>query len=478
MTSDTPRIRLLPQTRPLSAGVAPLVGAAARRLAWIAFCATVVLSPFRMAAVLVSRPQPPLYTSYTDLRLSAAEILLLVTLGLWLVSLVAEPRPVSFGPGFLRWPVVGLLCLVWLGVPFSIDPALSAFDAAQLLLMTALALYALNEIDSISDLARPVALTIGLQSVVALGQFALQRSVGLQGLGEASLDPSRNGISVVAASDTVRLLRAYGLTDHPNILGGLLAFGLLILVFALPWKFDRRTALRALVVALGVAALGATFSRAAWIGGAVGLAVGLAMLVSSRGIDLASVRRRLFALRRRSVLAGTAVALAVLWLVAPLGIFLAIRLGLGGGASVTEEMSIGERSILAGAAIAVAAAHPLLGTGIGTSPLALLRADPGLTFSYQPPHVVLLVVAAEAGIFAALCYLAITVAPWLALVRRPRNWSRDLIAASAALAALTVIGLLDYYTWTFSAGRIWAWLILGLWAGAYARSRTRSLDAV
>jgi hypothetical protein len=27
--------------------------------------------------------------------------------------------------------------------------------------------------------------------------------------------------------------------------------------------------------------------------------------------------------------------------------------------------------------------------------------------------------------------------------------------------------LFDYYTWSYSAGRIWAWVVLGLWAVAY-----------
>ena len=49
--------------------------------------------------------------------------------------------------------------------------------------------------------------------------------------------------------------------------------------------------------------------------------------------------------------------------------------------------------------------------------------------------------------------------------------------ASAALAALTVVGFFDYYTWTYSAGRIWAWIVLGLWVGAYRRALSRTLDA-
>jgi hypothetical protein len=60
--------------------------------------------------------------------------------------------------------------------------------------------------------------------------------------------------------------------------------------------------------------------------------------------------------------------------------------------------------------------------------------------------------------------------PWLALWRRRRRWTPELAGASAALAATTVSGLFDYYTWSFPPGRIWVWLVLGLWAGAFARA--------
>ena len=42
-----------------------------------------------------------------------------------------------------------------------------------------------------------------------------------------------------------------------------------------------------------------------------------------------------------------------------------------------------------------------------------------------------------------------------------------LIAYFAVLAAFSVVGLFDYYTWTYTAGRVWAWLAIGLWAVAY-----------
>jgi len=40
-------------------------------------------------------------------------------------------------------------------------------------------------------------------------------------------------------------------------------------------------------------------------------------------------------------------------------------------------------------------------------------------------------------------------------------------ALARSLAAVTVVGLFDFYPWTASAGRTWAWILLGLWVVAY-----------
>jgi O-Antigen ligase len=203
-----------------------------------------------------------------------------------------------------------------------------------------------------------------------------------------------------------------------------------------------------------------TFSRAAWLAAAVAFAVGLAMLV----------RARLGTVARTWALAGVGALLLCGLLVVPYARYLAVRSSALDPSVPTEVMSTGERAILIDATGAVAAAHPLTGTGAGALPLALLRARPGLTFDYQPAPVVALDVAAELGLLGAACYGWLVVAPWLALARRVRRWTPELVAASAALAAVTVVGLFDYYTWTFAPGRIWAWLLLGLWAGAYVRA--------
>ncbi|MBN1260106.1 MAG: hypothetical protein JXB35_05445, partial [Anaerolineae bacterium] len=110
-----------------------------------------------------------------------------------------------------------------------------------------------------------VALIIGIQSLVAIGQFVLQRDLGLQFLGERPLVPTVEGISVLLDSEQ-RVLRSYGLTGHPNYLGATLA---IFTLFLLDQVEDAASIERweiASAIVVGGVGLVLSFSRAAWLG--------------------------------------------------------------------------------------------------------------------------------------------------------------------------------------------------------------------
>ena len=403
---------------------------------------------------MAARPSPPVYGDYTDFLLFWSDVALIATLFFWLLSLVARPRHVSLGPRFLAVPAAGLIVVAWLGVPSSIDPELAAYNAVRLVALAALALYAFNEIERLDQLVLPIAAMIVVQATVGIGQVIGQRSLGLGLLGEYVLDPTL-GVSVVTSADGTRLLRGYGLADHPNILGGLLAFALLLLG-AGAGRMDRQPVLRSVVFALGALALLLTFSRAALVAFVAGLIVIVVMLAQRRDVPAL----------RSWVATGAAAVLVCAPFIAPYQPWLAARAD-ASGVIATEVRSIAEREALASETNEIFINHSALGVGLGTLPIAMLAADPTFTFTYQPAGTVLLDVAAETGVLGAVFYLGLLIVPWLALLRHRERWTPELAAASAALAAVTVVGLFDYYTWSFSAGRIWAWAILGLWARAY-----------
>jgi len=420
-----------------------------------------VLSPLRARFDLLARPAGTLYHDYTDVLLSWNEIAGLLALACWLGSLAARPRRLWLGPRFIALPVAVLLGLAWLGTPFATDPALAAMTSLRLSLLALLALYVCNALRSPARVVLPVAAMVAVQSALGIGQVVAQRSLGLGALGEYTLAP-RLAVSVVTAGDGTRSLRAYGLADHPNILGGLLVAGVLLVGGMAALRGRRERPLLLAVCLLGVAAIAVTFSRGAWIALLAGLLVVAAMLAVS------GERRTL---RRAALLLAAGAAVTAPFLVSYRGA-LAARTD-PAGASATEVRSVDERAAVADTTAHLVAAHPLLGVGIGGTPEAMRLANPSFHYAYQPSSVVLLDAAAETGVIGGGAYLVLLVAPWVALLRRRRAWTRELVAVSAALAALTVAGLFDYYTWTYPAGRIWAWLVLGLWALAWRRAAGR-----
>jgi len=437
-----------------------VLAAATERLAWLAFGALVIVSPLRAHVVIAERPLPPVYEAYTDIVLAWSEIALAAVVVLWLIGRWLRPRPFEFGPMALAIPLGALLGLAWLSSAFSPDPALAASKALGLTLAGGLALYVVNEVGRPARMVPLIAVAIVVQGVLALAQVAGQSSIGLAVLGEHAVTPATAGASVVAAADSTRLLRGYGLADHPNVLGGILAAGGLLVAVA-PGRL-RAPASTVMAAALVVTALAlfVTFSRSAWLASGVGLVVAVAMLVRAHeGATL-----------RRLGLVGAVAVAGVIAIAVPFAPYLATRLEPGRDDVALEARSVDERAALAAATARVVAGNPLTGVGPGVLPTALRTSEPVFAFSYQPAHLVPLTVAAEVGLAGAVAWLGAALAPWLLAWRARRSWTRELAATTGALAALTVVSLFDYYPWTFPAGRIWWWMAIALWIVAWRRA--------
>ncbi len=373
-----------------------------RKAARLCFVAAIVLMPFRFRILLVPRAQQAIPTDYTNFLLFAADIAILLVLTLWVISLIISPRRLNLGSRAIWIPLAGLTFAGWASTVLSEDPLLSVYHAIRLLGLSWFYLYIVNEIPSIRWVLIPVGIQVLIQSFVALGQFAEQHSISLQSIGELYLDPAQRGVSIVSV-DGLRLLRAYGLTDHPNILGGCLAFGLLMILAA---YLEGGTPWAAFAVLLpGAAALLVTFSRSAWLA----FLIGAVALVS---IQFFSRRQALF---RHSMWLGVAGLLVLPPIILLYPRFFGVRLNAGGSFNTpsVEQQSIGERILLIKSFASIAASHPVLGVGLGTAPLALKNYQPDWSVAFEPPHLALLDAAVETGLPGAGFYLALMVAPFV-----------------------------------------------------------------
>jgi O-antigen ligase len=450
-------IRLVDQLRVERRDIA---GPAARLM----FLLAVGLSPWRYRIELVQRPQPPIYADYTDLLLFVPDILLLLTLLFWSISLLIRRRRVVFGPAVLGLPLVALTFFGLLSVFASVDPVLSLYHWIRLLMLNGFYLYIVNEVRSLQELVFPAIVLVLTQSLVGIGQFLSQRSINLQVLGEYLLDPSWSGVSIAWAGGE-RLLRAYGLSDHPNILGGCLAFALLILgvYYACCATAVSRPVIAA-VIGLGTLALLVTLSRSAWF----------VFMVAALVLTWQLIRAdKNLALKRWLILFVSLVILLAPFLL-NISPFLGVRLGVNQSFTqvASEDQSLGERQLLNKAANQLFVDRPLTGIGLGAFPVALKDKYPDYQLNYQPAHLVLLDVAAETGLFGAQVYVLLLIVPWLVMwINRKRLLLTPmLLGASLLLLAVDLVGFFDYYTWLLVPGRLWAWLAWGWWGAAYVKA--------
>lgn len=426
-------------------------------IARLAFGLTIVLIPFRFRYILLERPVLDIYKDYTDFLLFGSDIAMTLVLTFWMFSLLFGRSPVWLGPKFMLVPLVGLLFTSLITSFTSLDVSLSLYNTIRSIILFLLYLYIINEVHSLSFIGISISIQVIIQSLVALAQFFLQYAIGLAIFGEHELDPAIGGVSIVSIGST-RILRSYGLTEHPNVLGGSLAFSLILLFAIYLYGKQRRKRGVVPVFLLGLLALFVTFSRSAWLAfliGTISLTGVIAILHDWQKI------KSVFWLS----LLGILLLIPLAWQYSD---YIGARLNVGDSfeRNADEHRSIEQRLTLNKAGIQVFLDRPLAGIGLGASALAIKKYFAAL---FVPPHFVLLVVAMEIGIFGLICYLLLFFLPFLLVIRNTKSLFDNpcLLTASTLLIALALIGLFDIYPWLLPSGRLWQWLIWGFWAVAY-----------
>jgi hypothetical protein len=405
------------------------------------------------------------YFIYSQALFFLADAIALLAVMIWLAVRLASPSPrIDSYPGqessersgrprlgrkvltLTEW--LGALCsLASLSILWAVDRSTSLYFALHLWLVFGLFL-------SLQDWPRAwnavlVGCCAALTLEIAAGflESAAQSTrmlAPLQATWPGLIDPSVRGASIVQVAGGGALLRAYGTLPHPNILGG---FVLLFLMGPLALSMRRQMApvLPFLLFGMGVALLGLTFSRSAWLGLTV---TGLFLVWKSSYLD----RKRLIAL-------GIIALLAISFTLLPLRY--AVQARFSSSPTPTEGFSSIARVWLAEQALELVREHPLTGVGIGGFVIELARRA-GVGYIVEPVHSLPLLAAAELGLPGLLLVagLVFTIMPQLVKTRRPET-----ILVGAVLVGLGVTGLFDHYLWTLAPGRLLLGLMLGLWAG-------------
>ncbi len=346
------------------------------------------------------------------------------------------------------------------------------------------------------------------QATLGIWQFLTQSTFANKWLGLAAHPAAAGGSSVIetlaglpAGQAGGRWLRAYGGLDHPNVLGGLLAVAILILlslrganattqskvkinvVGDFYWRSPR--SLRSLAMTIifyflffiFLSALFFTFSRGAWAGLIVGLVVYFGFWILDFRFGNAEAR------------SGVGEALKIfLKLIAASAVFISILFFSYKDLVLTrlsqdtrlEIKSSAERMASYRDAAATIKGNLLAGVGIGNYTLALKNFYPGRpAWFYQPAHNVFLLVWAELGIIGLILFVVIFVyliffnlkLNKLKLIQNSKlkiknsNDDTDVNDGyfnSTLLLVLFIIMLVDHYFWSLHFGVLFFWLLIGL----------------
>lgn len=364
-----------------------------------------------------------------------------------------EPRTLKVGNLVIGFLLLGVTLSAWISILGSVDPIISSYHAVRFIFLFLFYLYIVNEVVDIVWVLVPTAIQGLIQAPIAIGQFIWQSSLELRLFGEHILDPLVLGTSIIPVNGE-RILRSYGLTDHPNILGGCLAF-VLVLLFSVFLYGKKHSLLSGSAFIFVFPALLLTFSRSAW----------LSLFVAVIFLLACEMLCKRWASFKRVILLGVlsfGVTLPFLW-----SNFAVVGQRLNSG-NIADDHPMNERIYLLDAGNTLFVEHSALGVGVGASPLAMKMRFENFRVNYQPPHFTPLLSALETGVIGGGFYLLLFLTPGIMFMLRWRHYLQSPLALGvfSLLLAISIVNLFDYYTWMYAPGRLWQWLAWGLYSAA------------
>ena len=415
------------------------------------------------------------FNEWQGIYLYATDILVLVLLVLWAWRSRKLLKPDNSEKALLVFLFFSALSLFaaqnfWLGF----------YSFGKLLEFAFLFLYLKRNFPKIFD-AQRFWLVFGagavLQSLIAIAQFLKQGSLGLKFLTESPLAPDLAGAAKIVL-DNEKMIRAYGLTPHPNILAAILAaaifgMGYLFLrnyrLFVIPAPHQvrgkleagihpavagrvkpgmtekKRLALFILVLFFLIFALFLTFSRAILVLEFFFFLLWLIFLW--RISELKKPLKILFGI----------FVICYMFFVVCFWPFLSVRFS----DLKTGEQAVDLRLFLNEAGLDILKQNPILGAGQGNFVFTLSQKFPDLpAWQFQPVHNIYLLIAAETGLLGLLAFLAFLFLT-LKSAWQKRN---DLFVFSLLflLYCLLLIGLTDHFLWDLQQGQLLFWMFLGI----------------
>lgn len=307
-------------------------------------------------------------------------------------------------PKIIYWPFI--VAFIGVNIFFAARWQIAAYYWIKLIEFGLLGFYIVKTKVQLSSLSYPLSIGVLYSSLIAIGQFMFQHSIGgpLWFLGERTFTIDTPGIArtVIGGKE---LLRAYGTFPHPNVLGGFLATTLPLMMNHQINKSSNQQIIKWVTIGLGIIALTLTFSRSAW-------AVFILML---------SAKKKVF------------LVLLLLLFFIPL--------------SSTDESFI-VRSQLNSAALKIWGSAWLFGVGLGNFLVSLPNNLVSRTIYFlQPVHNIYLLLLSEIGVIGVIGAIGVM---------------RKRIRFTLPLVALLLLGLVDHYPSSLQQGQLLLTIFMAL----------------
>ncbi len=314
------------------------------------------------------------------------------------------------------------------------------------------------------------------QSLLAIFQIILQKSIGLKILGESVIAPNILGVAKIEMFGD-KFIRAYGTFPHPNLLGAFLIFSLVCGLWLA--KNDKlgtgsKTAPTARdpvinkfvksIFSLILLGIFLAFSRTAWL--AAFLILVFYFLSNQKH------RFRSFSRRRKKIILGV-----FLILIAALS-FVAINYY---QKNLKTQESFQLRKTYNSVAFKIIKIKPLWGVGAGnfSNVLTALKNSQGQglpAWHIQPAHNLHLLIASETGLIGFLFFLL-----FLVFIIRENYFSQknsfqiSNFKFQVLLYAFLFLGLFDHYFWTLPQGQFLFWLVVAFFASFSSINKENNL---
>ncbi len=395
------------------------------------------------------------YFEYGTVSLYATDLLLISLLGLFLFWRIKIGKLGNWEIGKLgKFMIAGLCLMLLVSVFLAPDKIVATQSFLRFLLGVGLFWMIISASYSRVKLIYSFLAGAALQAGLGLWQFFMQGAFACKWLGMAGHQPSDLGHSVMETISGGRWLRAYGGFDHPNIFGGVMAVGVLLIILEIARKdfVIKKRAERIMLSVMAIllaAGLFVSFSRAAWLAFVVGLAV-IALI--------AIIKKEKDALK--NIFKISAVC-AVVFLIFGSVYSELLFTRLGSNARLEAKSNVERVESLVGAGDVIRN-NWLLGVGVGnyTQELEIrnLKLEIGkFAWEYQPAHDVFLLVWAEAGVLGLLFFVGVLVFTGYEIFKK-----NIFLYSISLIAALLPMMMVDHWIWSLHFGVLFFWVMMGV----------------